>query len=59
MPKRHGAWNWRGWTLAEARRQQQLELFVQRSVDPRKAEAKRRKKRRKRQADQPGIPLHD
>jgi hypothetical protein len=55
-----GALVWRDWTLAEARRQEQLELFVQRSTDPRRAEVKRaavEKRRQKRRAKQPGVAV--
>jgi hypothetical protein len=52
MPKPKGALSWPVWSLAEARRQQQLELFAGfRSVDPHKAELKREKRR----AKQPGV----
>jgi hypothetical protein len=44
--KKPGAWGWEPWTLEEARRQEQLEMFVLRSVDPRKAEQATGKKRR-------------
>jgi hypothetical protein len=60
-PSRHGGvWSWRKWHLFEAAQQGQLELFVgHRSIDPGIAERKRLKKRRKRQAEQPGWNLRD
>jgi len=48
MSKKGGAMSWPVWTLQEARRQQQLELFTLRSVDPRKQEAKRIKRQEQR-----------
>jgi hypothetical protein len=58
MPKsKRGALSWPAWSLEQARRAGQMELFVQRSVDPRKAEAKRAKRRQRRRQRQPGISL--
>ena len=51
-----GALSWRGWSLKEAGRQRQVEMFPgYRSVDPRKEEVKRAKRRRKRRERQPGV----
>jgi hypothetical protein len=57
MPRKRSALTWPAWSLSEHRRAGQLELFVQRSVDPRKQEAKRARRRWKRRAKQPGVYL--
>jgi hypothetical protein len=47
-------------SLAEARRQGQREMFADvYSADPLEEEVKRLRQRRKRQAKQPGVILHD
>ena len=51
-----GALSWPGWSLKEARRQGQVEMFPGlRSVDLWKDEVKRAKRRRKRRERQPGV----
>ena len=51
-----GVKHWPRWRLAEAQRQGQVEMFPgYRSVDPRKEEVKRAKRRRKRRERQPGV----
>jgi hypothetical protein len=51
---------WPKWSPLEAHQQGQQELFAApTSVDPQAVEAKRLRKRRKRQAQQPGVVLRD
>jgi hypothetical protein len=58
MAKKSGVMGWKVWSVSEARRQQQLELPLPlRSVNPEKAEIRRLKRRRRRQAKQPGVYL--
>ena len=51
-----GALSWPGWSMKDARRQGQVEMFPgHRSVDPREEEVKQAKRRRKRHERQPGV----
>jgi hypothetical protein len=51
-----GALSWPRWSMKDARRQGQVEMFPGlRSVNPWKEEVKRAKRRRKRRERQPGV----
>jgi hypothetical protein len=51
-----GALSWSGWSLKEARRQGQVEMFPgHHSVGPLEGEVKQAKRRRKRRERQPGV----